>query len=63
MKLTIFERLIDFLRWELAIPEDSIAIAHKMGEQDPNRLPMILWQYGLLSLEQLDRVFDWMETI
>jgi hypothetical protein len=25
-------------------------------------LPMILWQYGLVTLEQLDRIFDWLET-
>jgi hypothetical protein len=28
----------------------------------PNLLPMILWQYGLVTLEQLDRIFDWLET-
>jgi len=22
---------------------------------------MILWQYGLITLEQLDRIFDWLE--
>ena len=27
-----------------------------------NHLPMILWQYGLITLEQLDLIFDWLET-
>jgi Protein of unknown function (DUF2949) len=22
---------------------------------------MVLWQYGLITIEQLDQVFDWME--
>jgi len=26
-----------------------------------NLLPMVLWQYGLITIEQLDQVFDWME--
>jgi hypothetical protein len=30
-------------------------------EQDPGPLHMILWQYGLVSLEQLEQIFDWLE--
>lgn len=56
-------RLIKFLQEELAIPDASIALAQKQGEQDPNLLPMILWQYGLVTLEQLDQVFDWLQAV
>ena len=63
MKSMIPAKLIRFLQEELAIPDASIALAQKQGEQDPNILPMILWQYGLVTLEQLDRVFDWLETV
>lgn len=55
-------RLIQFLREELSIPTESIAIALKQPEHDSNLLPMVLWQYGLITLEQLDRIFDWLET-
>lgn len=56
-------RLIQFLQEELAIPERSIAIALRhQQEATPNLLPMILWQYGLITLEDLDKIFDWMET-
>jgi hypothetical protein len=24
---------------------------------------MILWQYGLISLGQLDKIFDWLEAV
>lgn len=54
-------QLIQFLRWELAIPVSSIATALRHPEQDSGQLPMILWQYGLITLEQLDRIFDWLE--
>ena len=63
MKSMIPAKLIRFLQEELAIPDASIALAQKQGERDPNLLPMILWQYGLVTLEQLDRVFDWLETV
>lgn len=55
-------RLIRFLKEEMAIPADSIAIALRQSEHGLNPLPMVLWQYGLITLEQLDRIFDWMET-
>ncbi|MGF1492600.1 MAG: DUF2949 domain-containing protein [Microcoleaceae cyanobacterium] len=65
MKVTIVShkqaQLIQFLRWELSIPASSISMAVKHLERDSEQLPMILWQYGLISLEQLDRVFDWLE--
>jgi hypothetical protein len=63
MKSTIQTRLISFLQEELAIPEAAIALALRKGEQDPSLLPMILWQYGLVTLSQLDQVFDWLETV
>jgi len=54
-------QLIQFLRWELAIPASSIAMALRHPEQESGQLPMILWQYGLVTLEQLDKIFDWLE--
>ncbi|NJL37221.1 MAG: DUF2949 domain-containing protein [Leptolyngbyaceae cyanobacterium RM2_2_4] len=62
MTPTTHSRLIRFLQEDLAISASSIAIALRHREQDPGPLPMILWQYGLVTLEQLDRIFDWMET-
>lgn len=55
-------RLIRFLQEDLSISASSIAIAVRHCEQDPGPLPMVLWQYGLVTLEQLDRIFDWQET-
>lgn len=56
-------RLLDFLKEELAISNSSLTIALRHLEQDPGPLPIILWQYGLVTLEQLDRIYDWMETV
>ncbi len=53
--------LVDFLQDELKIGEIP-AIALRRCEQNPSLLPMILWQYGLISLQQLDLIFDWLET-
>ena len=55
-------RLIHFLEDELKLPAESIAIALRQGESLPSLLPMILWQYGLVTIEQLAKIFDWLEA-
>lgn len=55
-------RLIQFLKEELLVPETAIAIALRHQDPTTTQLPMILWQYGLITLQDLDRIFDWMET-
>jgi Protein of unknown function (DUF2949) len=54
-------KLINFLQYDLAIPSSSMSIALKQVEHNPGPLPMILWRYGLVTIEQLDRIYDWME--
>ena len=57
----MLEQLINFLRSEFKISAAAISLARKTQNLEPNTLPIILWQYGLLNTEQLDRVFDWLE--
>lgn len=53
-------QFIYFLREELAIPSTAIDFALRRVDI-PSLLPMILWQYGLVTLSQLDQIFDWLE--
>lgn len=55
-------QLINYLRGELAISNSAIAVALRYAEQDVSQLPMVLWQYGLVTLKQLDLIFDWLEA-
>lgn len=65
-----YTRFIRFLQEELCVSQASIAFAEKAQAtseekqkyRDPNPLSMILWQYGLVTLEQLEKIFDWLET-
>jgi hypothetical protein len=54
-------QLLDYLRGELAISNSAIAVALRHGEQDTSQLPMVLWQYGLVTLEELNLIFDWLD--
>ncbi|EKU99156.1 Protein of unknown function (DUF2949) [Leptolyngbya sp. PCC 7375] len=59
---TPYSQLLQYLKNELALPEASIALAiHKSGKNS-NFLPLILWQSGLISLEQLDQTFEWLSN-
>lgn len=37
-----------------------------MAERQESRfahlMPMVLWQYGLVTLDQLNQILDWLET-
>ncbi|MCT7948371.1 DUF2949 domain-containing protein [Ancylothrix sp. C2] len=57
-----FSQFLRFLQEDLAISAPSLKIALRHREQDPGPLPMILWQYGLVTMEQLERIYDWLET-
>ncbi|BAS58328.1 hypothetical protein NIES2135_22840 [Leptolyngbya boryana NIES-2135] len=54
-------KLIEFLKTELALPNSAIDLAVRHSQIDTEPLPMILWQYGLVTLNQLDQIFDWLE--
>jgi len=55
------QALIQFLEEELHIPSTDLAVALNQGEVMPNLLPMILWQYGFVTLAQLNHILDWLE--
>ena len=55
-------QVVNFLRQNLNLSNDSVKLALKQSQSDYNSLPIVLWQYGLVSLPELDRVYDWLES-
>lgn len=55
------EKLIHFLQQELDLPHEQVELALRQVREVPHQLPMVLWQYGLVNLWQLERIFDWLE--
>ncbi|GAB4328816.1 MAG: DUF2949 domain-containing protein [Leptolyngbyaceae cyanobacterium] len=53
-------QLIRFLQEDLAVPTEIIPVILPKC-QNLNRLPVILWQYKLVTIADLDRVFQWIE--
>ncbi len=54
-------QFMGFLQDELGIPAANLQLALRHPEQTPSLLPMILWQYGLVTLAEVGRMFDWLE--
>lgn len=52
--------LIQFLQRDLSLSDEAITLALKHSDREIAPLPMILWQYGLISIEQLNQIFDWL---
>ncbi len=50
-----------FLQDELTVSSAAIALVMQKKEELSSPLPMLLWQYGLVSRSELDRIFDWLE--
>lgn len=63
MTPSTYSRLINFLQDDLAISAASLSVALRRSEKDSGPLPMILWQYGLITIEQLEKIYDWLETV
>jgi hypothetical protein len=49
-----------FLHHELAISTSELILVSQKAKQLSAPLPMLLWQYGLITLEQLQHLFDWL---
>ncbi|MEO0949152.1 MAG: DUF2949 domain-containing protein [Cyanobacteria bacterium J06641_5] len=62
MSPAVYSRFLRFLEEDLSLSHNSIAIAERHLQRNPGPLPMVLWQYGLVTLEQLDRIYEWLET-
>lgn len=54
--------LSQFLREELTISSGEIALVVQKQEELNAPIPMLLWQYGLVSRSQLEHIFNWLEA-
>lgn len=62
MKPAMYTNLVKFLKEELSLSNDSIDTVQRAVEDNRAPIPMILWQYGLVTLDELDRIYDWLHS-
>ncbi len=55
-------QIINFLQEQLAIPASFAAALLCKCEHNPGFLLITLWRHDLVSPEQLEQIFDWLES-
>jgi hypothetical protein len=53
------EALLRQLRQELGLSDSALALGLRQAELEQAPLPVVLWRFGLINLEQLDQLFAW----
>ena len=53
------DKLLQFLQRKLGLSASALELGQRQAELEQAPLPIVLWSFGLLSLSQLEQVFDW----
>ena len=50
-------KIISFLKDEIGLEESSIELGLKLSKQNNTPLPILLWSYGIITIEELDNLY------
>ena len=56
------DALLQFLQLRLGLSPSALDLGQRQAELEQAPLPIVLWSFGLLSLQQLEDVFDWQNS-
>lgn len=54
--------LLQFCEQEFSVTTADIQIVLRHYQRNLTPIPMLLWQFGIISIKQLDRIHRWSET-
>jgi dTDP-4-dehydrorhamnose 3,5-epimerase-like enzyme len=61
MNRNLINQLVNFVQQEFGVSRAEVITALHHSEA-ASQFPLILWQYGFITLQQLDRLFDWLAS-
>ena len=53
-------KIISFLIDEIGLKEPSIELGLKLSIKNKAPLPILLWSYGILTIEELDKFYTYL---
>ena len=53
-------KIISFLIDEIGLEESSIELGLKLSKKNNTPLPILLWSYGMLTIEELDDLYTYL---
>ena len=60
MKNFVSKEMIIFLFNEVGLEESSIELGIKLSIKNNTPLPILLWSYGMLTIEELDKLYSFL---
>ena len=54
------KKMISFLLDEIGLQESSIELGLKLSIKNNTPLPVLLWSYGLLTIEEVDKLYTFL---
>tara|TARA_B100000161_G_scaffold162920_1_gene116123 strand:+ start:16 stop:243 length:228 start_codon:yes stop_codon:yes gene_type:complete len=55
-----YKNMIIFLINEIGLDESSIELGLKLSIRNKTPLPILLWSYGMLTIEELDKLYSFL---
>ena len=56
----LYKEMIIYLFNELGLEQSSIELAIKLSIKNNTPLPILLWSYGMLTIEELDKLYSFL---
>ena len=56
----VSKEMIIFLFNEIGLDESSIELGIKLSIKNNTPLPILLWSYGMLTIEELDKLYSFL---
>ena len=60
MNKKIYKEMIVYLFNEVGLEESSIELGLKLSIKNKTPLPILLWSYGILTIDELDKLYTFL---
>ena len=54
------KNIVSFLLNDIGLEESSIELGIKLSMRNNTPLPIMLWSYGMLTIEELDKLYSFL---
>ena len=56
----VSKEMLNYLSSEVGLEESSIELGLKLSIKNNTSLPILLWSYGMLTIEELDKLYSFL---
>ena len=56
----LYKEMVLYLSKEIGLKESSIELGLKLSKKNKTPLPISLWSYGMLTIDELDKLYSFL---